>query len=895
MPFERLAHYEVLERIGAGGMGEVYRARDTKLGRDVALKILPDSFTGDPERLGRFDREAKVLASLNHPNIGAIYGLEQSGARRFLVLELIEGEDLAQRLRRGPLPVDDALVIAKYICEALETAHEQGVIHRDLKPANIKVDPHGKVKVLDFGLAKALDAAPSDPALSQSPTVITGGTIQGVILGTAAYMSPEQARGRAVDRRADIFAFGCVLYEMLTGTQAFSGETVSDTLAAVLRADPDWGALPAELSRETRRLLERCLEKDPKVRLRDIGEARILIDRVIRGDVEKKTAPAGPGSDAATSVRTRRWAPWIVAAVFAAFAVIVGAAHMNGRPKDPPIVRASILPPEQSAWDLRGVHPGPVSISPDGKRIAFSARNTNGTFLYVRELDASGPRLLKGTQAAGYPFWSPDSRSIGFFADGKLKRVEADGGPPLTLCEAPVGKGGSWNNRDVIVFAPSFNSPIHTVTASGGTSRPVTKIDASREENSHRFPQFLPDGEHFIFLSRATAGASGAPGTRGSTLRVASLSDSIGAELQTAASNAVYASGHILFLRENVLMARRFNPDRLNFRGEPFPVVEQVRLIPGASRGIFDASQTGVLLYQSGSEAPGNQLIWTDFDGNEVARLGEPLDHDGPTISPDGKRVAIEIYDAVGGTPDIWIYDVERGIRTRFTFDPAPDLNPVWSPDGSRIAYTSARDGTPDIFVKPVFGGGSETPVYVSETNKWTACWSPDGRFIVYEETGTDRGFDLMAVAADGKEEPFALITTSFNEGEATLSPDGRWLAYRSDETGRAEVYVTRFPRVDRKWQVSLAGGGSPRWGGDGRAIFYLSLGNDLCRADVSSADSTFFVGESRRLFDASSAVNYNVSRDGKRILLLNNVDEHKMSPLTILTNWPALLAQKRR
>jgi serine/threonine protein kinase/Tol biopolymer transport system component len=892
MQKKTLAHYEVIEKIGAGGMGEVYRARDTKLGRDVALKLLPESFTGDPERLGRFDREAKVLASLNHPNIASIYGLEQSGASRFLVLELVEGEDLSQRVRRGPIAVEDALPIARQICDALETAHEQGIVHRDLKPANVKLSRDGIVKVLDFGLAKALETDASDPALSQSPTVMTGGTVQGVILGTAAYMSPEQARGRSVDRRTDIFAFGCVLYEMLVGKQAFEGETVSDTLAAVLRAEPDWQALSEDTPPDIARLLRRCLAKDSKTRLRDIGEARIVLERVLRGDIERPDTAARTEAQPRLS-RGRLMAPWIVSGTLAVAALLLGAAHMSSRPLELPVIRSAILPPEDTPWDLRGVHPGPATLSPDGKRLAFTARNANGTFLFVRDLAAYDARLLQGTQGAGYPFWSPDSRAIGFFADGKLKRVEAEGGPPIALCEAPVGKGGTWNEDGLIVFAPSFNSPIHKVAATGGESVALTRVDASRGENSHRFPQFLPDGEHFIYLARA-AGSGGALGMMGTSIRVGSLSDTTGRDLMPSISNACYATGYLLFLRENVLMARPFDPDGVEFTGDAFPLIEQVRAIPGASRGIFDASQNGLLVYQSGAKMPGNQPVWLDLEGKELARLGEPLEHDGPTISPDGKKVAIEIYDVMGGTPDIWIYDVDRGIRARFTFDPAPETDPVWSPDGSHIAFASARDGTPDIFVKSVLGGGTEVSVLASDTSKWPADWSPDGRYIVFQEAGAGGAMDITAVPSTGGE-TIAIAHSSYNEIQPALSPNGRWLAYTSDETGRSEVYVTYFPGGGRKWQVSLAGGGNPRWRPDGRAIFYLSLNSDLHMADVGSADSTFVIGESRRLFDASSAIDFDVAPDGKRLLLLTNVDQHQMSPLTLLTNWTALAEEKHR
>ncbi|MBP2681674.1 MAG: serine/threonine protein kinase, partial [Candidatus Krumholzibacteriota bacterium] len=602
--------------------------------------------------------------------------------------------------------------------------------------------------------------------------------------------------------------------------------------------------------------------------------------------------PHGAGA-APRRNRLRYLAPWMASGAIALAALVLGATHINGRSPVFPVIRTSILPPDDTPWDLRGVHPGPATLSPDGRQIAFTARNTNGTFLFVRDLADYEARMLQGTQGAGYPFWSPDSRSIGFFADGKLKRIEAEGGPPIALCEAPVGKGGTWNGKGTIVFAPSFNSPLHKVPATGGASVAITRVDGARGENSHRFPQFLPDGEHFIYLSRAAA-SGGTLGMMGTAVRVGSLSDTTGRDLMPAISNAVYASGHVLFLRENVLMARPFEPKKIEFTGDAFPLVEQVRAIPGASRGIFDASQNGLLVYQSGAKMPGNQPVWLDLEGEELARLGEPLEHDGPTISPDGKKVAIEVYDVMGGTPDIWIYDVDRGIRTRFTFDSAPETDPVWSPDGARIAFASARDGTPDIFVKSVFGGGTEVPVISSDASKWPADWTPDGKLIVFQEAGNGGAMDICAVPAGGGAS-LAVVHSSYNETQPSVSPDGRWMAYSSDETGRSEVYVTYFPRGGRKWQVSLAGGALPHWRPDGGAIFYLSLNSDLHVADVGSADSTFTIGESRRLFDASSAIDYDVAPDGKRLLLLTNVDQHQMSPVTLLTNWPALAREKRR
>jgi hypothetical protein len=553
---KKLSSYEVVEKIGAGGMGEVYRARDTKLGRDVALKILPEAFARDAERLGRFEREARLLASLNHPNIASIYGLENADSTHFLVLELVDGEDLSKRIARGAVPVDEALGIARRIAEALEAAHEQGVVHRDLKPGNVVTDADGAVKVLDFGLAKALDADASDVTdLSHSPTMVTGSTVQGVILGTAAYMSPEQARGKRVDKRADIFAFGCVLFELLTGKRCFTGETVSDTLASILAREPEWEDLPKQTPPALERLLRRCLMKDSKQRLRDIGEARIAIDKIAAGNTGADAVEAAPPQAAG---KKRSLLPWTLAAALALVVVFTGASYVRRPADQAPVVRAFIPPADDSPFELSSLHPGPAAVSPDGTKIAFSARDKNGaTVLWIRHLDQIEARPFPGSEGAGYPFWSPNGKSIGFFANAKLKRVDSGGGPPLTLCDAPVGKGGSWNEEDVILFAPSFNGPIHRVAAAGGESQPVTEVDADHGQNSHRFPHFLPDGRHYLFFARAAV-ATGGDGT-GSAVYLGSLDGEPARELFRCQSQSVYASGYLLFLRESALMARPFD------------------------------------------------------------------------------------------------------------------------------------------------------------------------------------------------------------------------------------------------------------------------------------------------------------------------------------------------
>jgi Tol biopolymer transport system component len=880
---KKISSYEVVEKIGAGGMGEVFRAHDTKLGRDVALKILPESFVHDTERLARFDREAKVLASLNHPNIAAIYGLEDAESKKFLVLELVDGEDLAKRLDRGALPVEEALETGRQITEALETAHEQGIVHRDLKPGNVIATAGGVVKVLDFGLAKAFDIEASDSQdISQSPTMLgSGDTAPGVILGTAAYMSPEQARGKPIDKRADIFAFGSVLMEMLTGKQCFTGETVSDTLAAVLRAEPAWDGLPKDTPNAIRTLLRRCLEKDPRIRLRDIGEVRIVIERVLAGKDESVVAGTAQAQTASTA---RSKISWLSVVPYVLLILAVTLAFVRGRGDQPEILRASILPPEDTPFDLRGYHPGPAVISPDGQKIVFAARGKDGTLLYVRFLDESEPHAVPGTEGAGYPFWSSDSRSIGFFADAKLKRVEVSGAPPVTLCDAAGGKGGTWSPDDVIVFAPSFNTGIHKITATGGDPVEITEVHLDKGENSHRFPEFLPDGKHFIYLARS-AGA-GQRGQVGTAIRVASVDGDVDNVLMPSISNAIYACEHVLFLREDVLMARPFDADKIEFTGDAFPVAHQVRYIPGAARGIFSASADGKLLYQAGASMPGNQLVWVDLEGNEISRMGDPAEHDMLSLSNDGTRVAVEVYDEIGGTADVWIYEIDRGIRTRFTFDPASDNRPVWSPDGNEIIFTSSRGAHSDLYRKSIGGSGTEELILQSDYDKWPTDWSSDGHYILYDKTSETQSIDIWAMPLEDGDEPFAVLATKHTEFDARFSPDGRWVSYTSNESGKPEVYVRPFPGPGRRWQVSSDGGAAARWRPDDAKLFFQSMDGSVHVAEVDAHGDTFRVGRVEKLFETTLTPDYQVSKDGTQLLLIEETDVHHLTPLTLVLNW---------
>ncbi|TFG40341.1 MAG: serine/threonine protein kinase, partial [Candidatus Aminicenantes bacterium] len=722
-PEQKIGGYRILSPLGAGGMGEVWRAEDEKLGREVALKLLPGEFAGDPERMARFEREAKVLASLNHPNIATLFGLEtvspchperaervegppeaqrdapktvssrpsgdpstqssdsfaqgDGDAVTFLVMELVEGEDLSERISRGPIPLDEAVPIARQIAEALEAAHEQGIVHRDLKPANIKLKPDGTVKVLDFGLAKAWETESTDSRLSLSPTMTQHATAAGLILGTAAYMSPEQAAGTAADRRADIWSFGVVFWEMLTGHKLFAGETVSHVLASVLKDVVDLDELPESTPPRLRELISRCLQRKPRQRLQAIGDARIVLEDYER-DPDAFAAPVtGVDGGVFESARERSVIPWAVAA-FATVLLVVAVVWMMRSPEAaaPTVLRAQIPPPEGTSFALEAFGPGAGVVSPDGLKIVFAAANSNGLrMMWVRRISDLTARPLPGTEGAVFPFWAPDSRYVAFFSgDGKLRKIDTAGGPPITICVAPNGKGGSWSDDGQILFAPAHNTPIHLVSAAGGESRPVTEMPDG--VSSQRFPLWLP-GDRFLFFARSAAGPDN------DRVMVASLDElGPGEELFAAASNVAVASGQLLFIREGTLMARPFEPETATFFGDAVPVAEDILYIAGARFGAFSVSQNGLLVYNTGLVDMQSELVWVDRGGELIASLGTGDLLFDMAISPDGRFAAAGVLDETAGTGDIWIYDLIRGLKTRYTFDPNMDWYPTWSPDG---------------------------------------------------------------------------------------------------------------------------------------------------------------------------------------------------------------------
>jgi Tol biopolymer transport system component len=869
-------------------MGEVYKARDTRLQRDVALKVLPAAFASDPQRMARFEREARMLASLNHPNIAAIYGLEESGPIRALVMELVEGPTLTDRIKAGPIPDDEAMPIAKQVADAMEYAHDKNIIHRDLKPANIKVTGDGMVKVLDFGLAKALSDEPTQEDIANSPTLSMAATRQGVILGTAAYMSPEQAKGKTVDRRADIWAFGAVLYEMLAGKQAFHGEDVTEILAAVVSAEPDWNQLPSNTPANIRTLLRRCLDKNPRRRLGHISEARILLEDVLSGAASADSASSATG-------KSRERLAWSVAAFCVALLAVValGAFLYFRRAQTPaPAVRFFFSPPE--SWSLlrrvsaNGGSPAPVAVSPNGQMITFAAVGPDGrSLLWIRPLSSLSAQPLAETEGAFAPFWSPDSRFIAFFANGKLKKIDISGGPPITLCDAMDGLGGTWGKDGVILFNPRNPPTIQKVPASGGVPIAVTTL--ARDEAFHLRPLFLPDGRHFLYRSYGAGVTSG-------SIYAASLDSSERKQLlNTDASNVLYSQGYLLFLRETTLMAQPFDVVRLELTGEAIPVAEQIQTsTTNPPNGIFSVSENGVLAYQTGTSASGVKLAWFDRSGKELSALGDPALYSDLALSPDGKRVAVSIVDPGKGR-DIWIYDATRGLRTRFTFDRGEERVPAWSPDGTRLAFISNRKGHFDIYQKASDGSGTEKVLFADSTDKIYLSWLPDGQSLLYGTNNATPGTgnDLWVLPLSGDQKPVPFLQTQFNELFGQVSPDGRWVVYASNESGKVEVYVAPYHGGrSGKWQISTDGGTIPRWRRDGTEIFYLAPDNKLMAAAVNGKGSSFEVGAVKTLFESrvltGTRYPYDVSADGQRFLISTPPDESGPTPITVVLSWTA-------
>jgi eukaryotic-like serine/threonine-protein kinase len=931
-PGTRLENYEILGAIGSGGMGEVYRARDTKLGRDVAVKALPAAFAFDAERLARFEREAQALAALNHPNIAVIHELKEVGGAKYLILELVEGKTLAemisaQSVSKPPRPIsgsglksaisiDRALDFASQIASALEAAHDKGIVHRDLKPANIKVTPEGRVKVLDFGLAKLLPTGTAGAAdQSASPTLSAAQTMGGMILGTAAYMSPEQARGKEVDRRADVWAFGCVLYEMLSGRQTFpQGDTLSDTLAGILAREPDWQALPSDTPHRVRSLLERCLRKDQRRRWGGMADVRYEIEEARS---EREASAVEPAS--ALLARRRRLILDALALILL-LTTVAGGLWLFLRPAtEVQALRSEYLGPQGTV--IFGLNE--AELSPDGRKLAYLAISESKILIWVQTLDSTA-QPLPSTEGAGTElFWSADSQFIAFSAEGKLKKVAFSGGPAQVVADLPGNAvfAGTWSADDTILIGSETGGPLLRVPAAGGQPTPVTELDKARKETAHAYPSFLPDGRHYLYLTR-----SGDP-QRPTAVYVGMLGSKDRVNLPGIASEAKYSSGpkggYLVFIRDGALMAQPFEAKRLAVTGEAFPVTDalvQAREVAGP----FSVSAEGGLAYlrpfiPMGNAAWNSKFAWSDRNGKKLAPVGPEglyvsltlgdvvrdllageLRLSGlPELSPDGKFVAFSRDNPL----DIWVLDLEKNLTSRLTSDPSADSFPIWSPDGKTIAFRSERDGAGNLYARAVGVVEEDKPLLKDATSKYPTDWSRDGKYIAYF-TGEGDIWALPAAGDSGERKPLRVTQTKFRETDAKFSPDGHWIAYVSNEPGQPQVYVQSFPETGFKQQVSTEGGTKPRWSNDGKELFYVTMTpSSVMTVSVKPAGSSLQIGSPTSLFSPQVPA-FNVAADGRFLIYLQGTGSNNAGSdafananpahIVVIQNWAAT-APKRK
>lgn len=882
----RLGPYEIQSPLGTGGMGEVYRARDTRLDRAVAIKILPSHLSDNPEARQRFDREARAISSLSHPNICTLYDVGHQNGMNYLVMEFLQGETLADRLMKGPLPPEQVLKCGIEICEGLEKAHRSGVVHRDLKPGNIMLTKTG-AKLMDFGLAKAVSSEkpPSSglTATLMSPDGSHPLTAQGTVVGTFQYMSPEQLEGKEADVRGDIFALGAVLYEMATGRRAFTGKSHASIVAAILASEPQPISAVQPMSPPALdRVVKTCLEKDPEERFQTAHDLKLQLKWIAEGGSQSGV----PAPKAATRRNHERVLAGVVLAGLIA-AIVLSVWYWRRTPEKPRLVRSLIPAPIGASFVTLAPSAGPPAISPDGSRLVFAARDERGkNQLYIRALNSLTAMPLSGTDEASYPFWSPDGSYVGFFADAKLKKIDANGGPPQTLCDAAIGRGGAWIKGGVIVFAPGPGQALLRVSAEGGTAEPASKLDAGRGENSHRWPFPLPDGRHFLFWARNSHGI------QEHTLYVGTLGSLNARPLMKSESMARYVPGYLLFMRGQTLMAQHFDPGRLETSGSPVPLAENVAINSTSNHAIFTASDNGTLVYQTGNEQGGWRLLWFTREGKSVGSLADLDRYFDPAISPDGSRIAVELLTPQG-TGDIWIFDLRRNTKTRLTFGPASQRYPVWTPDGKTIYYGSNGKGSMHIYAKAADGTGPDRVILEQDAFEYPEDISPDQKYLVYMRgaAGGKTGTEMWALPLLGSErKPFPVVPSAFNIFAASVAPGGRWMSYETNESGRFEVYVTPFPSGGAKWQVSTNGGSSAKWRGDGKELFFLDPADNLMAVNVNMSNGTIQLGTPHTLFRAAGVQNtlgpYTVTADGKKFLVNSGDVKEENQPLTLVQNW---------
>ena len=888
-----ISHYRIISKIGAGGMGEVYRALDGRLDREVAIKTLPSEFANHHDRLDRFKQEAKATSALNHPNILTVYDIGENDGKPFIVSELLEGEELRDRLNEGPLPIRKTVDYAQQIVSGLSAAHERGVTHRDLKPENLFVTKDERIKILDFGLAKLRERAPdihgSEDATKKALTD------PGVVMGTVGYMSPEQVRGQAVDARSDIFSFGVILYEMLTGKRAFGGDSVIETMHSILKEDvPDLDESGVRVPPALEKVMRRCLEKKPEHRFHSAHDLGFAIDAIA-----SPTSSSGSGltvvaesiTDSSQGPRGDRFTrvAWLAAALFLISTVVLGTLYLSRADLRGQTMRFAITPPEKNSLSEG------FALSPDGKSIAFISRNASGdTSLWIRSIASVDARQLAGTEGAAFPFWSPDSRAIGFFAGNKLRKIDASGGPAQSLADVSTdSRGGAWAPDGTIIFAPSTLSPLIRIAAVGGAISEVTSLDATPGQSSHRWPTMLPDGRHFLFFGR------GGPVEK-QGIYVASLDDPT--PILVMASNVmgtygeVEGLGYLLYIRENALMAQRFDAGNLKLYEDAIPLVQGVLAFPGEvgpTAYTAVSAVAGNLLYRTGDQQT-TRLTWYDRVGKALETIGEPAGYHEPLLSRDGTKVVFGRNDE-GGPQDVYLQDLVRGTTTRLTFDPAADSTAVLSPDGSQVVFFSNRASTQGLYRKSSSGAGNDETFFIDSLGAYPDSWSDDGRYILYDKNGgSQTKIDLWVVPTTGERKPSPYLATEFEEAHGQFSPDGRWVAYTSNESGRSEVYVQSFPIGNGKWQVSTMGGDQPMWRRDGKELFYAAPDNSLMSVSVGGSGSTLDFGRPLLLFQTLMPVggiaddrnSYVPSLDGQRFLISTLADSTNLQPMILILNW---------
>jgi serine/threonine protein kinase/Tol biopolymer transport system component len=900
----KLGPYEIQSALGAGGRGEVYRARDTRLDRTVAIKILSAHLSTSPELKARFEREARAISSLNHPHICHLYDIGTQDGTAYLVMEYLEGETLADRLRKGPLPLKQALEFAIQIAEALATAHRAGILHRDLKPGNVMLTPSG-AKLLDFGLAKSSPAlggsaaaaisnmTPSTPTmtLAELSSPVRALTQRGTVVGTFQYMAPEVLQGAEADARSDIFSFACVLYEMFTGRRAFEGKSQLSVMTGILEKDPDPVSQIVPTSPPALdHVVKTSLEKNPDDRFQTVHDIKLQLQWIAGGGAQSQAVLPVPARERSSVARSLL--SWIIAA--ALLVAIASIAYVRLVPHSTPVVRSSILPPAGANFVTMVPASGPAVISPDGTRLAFTGRDDKGKILlYVRSLNSLTPQPLAGTDEAIYPFWSADGRDLGFFAEGKLKRVNAKGGPAQTLCDASNGRGGAWNKDGIILFTPSANGILFRVPATGGTPVPATQLDTSRNENSHRWPHFLPDNQHFLFWGRSSLGSDQAT-------FVGSLGSLQSKMVLQGVTTAIYSSGYLLFLRDQTLLAQPFDSTKLELSGEPTPIAEHIAVNGATGAPDFSAADNGALVYQTGEASGTWDLLWYTRDGKSVGSVAQQERYYYPALSPDDTHLAVSLFNGTQGIANIWILDLLRGAKSRLTFGPGTQLSSVWSPDKKKVFYSSSMKGSNQIYSRAADGSGSEQVILEDpDISTYPLSFSPDGHYLVVSHrllADPKSNVDLwvLPMSTDGKlnGKPFPIVQTPFDDLNGEVSPNGKSMAYQNVESGRSEIYLTTFPTGGARWQVSTNGGVDARWRGDGKELFFLDPSDNLMAVDVDTSTGTPRLGVPHALFQVMGIQRqvgtFVVTKDGKKFLVNSGSTKQGTDPLTLVLNWTA-------